>query len=505
VLLASAAAAWCAWQFIPGTTIDRGLARLVSRTIAKPPIAISGSGGHHSPWILLRTSAPKTAHTSNLPVVSLGDDPEGIFQSSPPSPLDLAIVLKNMRRLGISTAGVSAVLAWEEPDVIALSALDSALASFDKVATAAPLSRGPTSSPLPPSFRRASIAADKARGNIADLPVVNRIPLPGIILGQDNALSGFTLLENEPDGIPLAARWDDRIIFAFPVVATIVRQGLSIDDIEFVPGSHIKLGPNGSVIPIDRYGRLISIREKSSAEKPVNAASLADTTEPLSTGPRKFALLRDDQSGAEPATRLFSENVAFQIEAMVSSGATPAAKIFQRAPASSELTLLGAISLAIAAASMRPRFSRHRMYALIGVAALALQFILAVTASFWFVALPILAASFSAFAVGRIFFRDTIPSVPTEKPAASPTEKPVAEPVTTPIPTAAPETIVIETITPEIPAPAEKTEPLVPAKKAAAKKAAKKTATKKTAAKKAATKKPAGKKATRAKKPKNSN
>ncbi|HVJ46931.1 MAG TPA: hypothetical protein VM511_11130, partial [Luteolibacter sp.] len=240
VLIASAAAAWCAWHFIPGTPADRGLARLVSLTIAKPPIALSGNGSHQSPWILLPTSSTKADVPHPPPVVSLGDDPEGIFQSSPPSPLDLAIVLKNMRRLGAANAGISAVLAWEEPDVIALSALDSALGAFGKVATAAPLSRGPTSMPLPPSFRRASLPFDRNQENVSELPVVNRIPLPGIILGQDNALSGFTLLENETEGTPLAARWDDRIVFAFPVIAAIVQQGISIDEIELVPGSHLK-------------------------------------------------------------------------------------------------------------------------------------------------------------------------------------------------------------------------------------------------------------------------
>jgi hypothetical protein len=500
VLLASAAVAWCAWRFIPGTPIDRSLVRLVSRTISKPPIAVSGNGSHASPWILLRPASTKPKSAISFPVVALGDDSEGIFQSSPPSPLDLAIVLKNMGRLGVSRAAIGAVLAWEDPDVIALSALDSAIDSFEKSATSAPLSRGPTASPLPPSFRRASISPVQARGNISDLPVVNRIPLPGIILGRENTLSGFTLLENEPEGFPVAARWDDRIVFAFPVVAAVVREGLSMDDIELVPGSHIKLGPAGPVIPIDRYGRMIASIEGGIAAKTVNAAALADTTEPLVAEPRKFALLRDDQSGAEPPTRRFSGSVAAGIEALSSTGSAPAAKIFRRAPASSELALLGAVCLAIAATSARP--SRHRIHAIAGGSALVLQVILAVTASLWFVALPLLAATLAASVASRVFVREAKAVISPAKSAREPEEIPPSRVETKSKPEVSAATadavaekpVVVDPSSENLPPPAE-----IPAKKATAKKAASKTTAKKTA-RKAAAKKASGKKSGRSKK-----
>jgi hypothetical protein len=257
VLLVSAPAAYFSWRHLPIGT-DRPLMEVVARSSANPPFIIGGRGSLAEPWSLRVLSPHRKADPKDVPaIVSLGDDPQGIFQTSPPSPVDIAVVLKNTRRLGATKAAISTVLAWDEPDVIALSALDRELAAFSSLVTAAPLSRAATTTALPPSFRRASIPLDQIRGDVSALPSVNRMSLPGVILGGDSALSGFSVLDQDTAAsAPLIARWDDRAVFAFPLIATLIGKGIAVESLEIELGNYIKLGPTGPVIPIDTFGQM---------------------------------------------------------------------------------------------------------------------------------------------------------------------------------------------------------------------------------------------------------
>lgn len=491
VLLVSAAAAGCAWFFIPSTPVDRALVRVVAGATANPPFIIAGEGTLASPWSVRVLAPHRTADPSLSPVViSLADDREGIFQSSPPSPVDIAVILKNMRRLGAENAAIGAVLAWEKPDTIALTALDSELASFKRTVTAAPLSRGATGSPLPQSFRRASLPVSAVKGDAGAIPVVNRLALPDVILGQENTLSGFTLLENEPGGTPLVARWDDRIVLAFPLVSTLARLGIPAESVEVRLGNHIRLGKNGPIVPIDDFGRLTANAGKIKAPQMVSAAALIDTGQPLPEN--NLTLLRDDQSNAEASTRSFSETLVPLIAGISSDAGMSEPRYFRRGPAASELALIGAVCLLIASLFARTKFVREVSCGIIAATFLALHFILAATASFWLATIPILSATLAAVIFGRIFFREitTYPvAAPHPAPASQDTEPGPAVTEPAPIPEEAP---------PGEPAakPAKKAARKTAAKAAPAKKAAKKAGAKKTPAKKTA------KKTTRARKPK---
>jgi len=201
VLTLAAAAGVGAWKFLPGSEVDRVAFRAVARGFANPPLFISGNGSAERPWNLRvmaseRRSSPRQAPT----VVALQDDPKGFFQSSPPAPVDVAVIFSNFLRLGKTQAACAAVLSWETPDPIGLAALEKVLARFNRLTMAAPLSRGAVSSVMPPSFRRGSIAESVVEGDLANLPLVNRVPIPGQILGGENAVAGFSRLESEPSG-----------------------------------------------------------------------------------------------------------------------------------------------------------------------------------------------------------------------------------------------------------------------------------------------------------------
>lgn len=503
LLLVSAAAAWCAWLYLPASAADRLMVKAVAATTANPPFIISGEGTRSSPWSLRVLAPYRKADPAHEPIViSLADDPEGIFQSSPPSPVDLAVVLKNMRRLGAKKPAISAILAWEKPEVIAVAALDSELSNFQSVVTAAPLSRGATGTALPPSFRRASISREQIRGDLGNLPAANRLSLPGVILGGDNALSGFNLLENEPGGIPMLARWDERIVLAFPLVAVLAERGLPFDSLEIELGNFIKLGPEGPYIPIDKFGRISTAPGKLSNQRTFRADALIDSAEPLPITDGKPVLLRDDQSNAESTTRTFSGKIA-PLLADISSGAGMSEEQILRRPRMEwEQLTLGAVVLLLAFSSHRNRFARAITFGLLAAAALIAHFIAAGTASVWLPTLTILACTAAAFIVSRMFFREEVHAVAPPAEITSSSVTAVApEASSAPAPAVAipqPEPIIGPESFPEpIASPDKKTA----GKKTAPKKtAAKKTPAKKVAAKKAAAKKTTAKKATRSRK-----
>jgi len=473
VLIVSAATAWYAWKFLPSGPVDRFLVKTMASTTANPPFIIAGAGTQDSPWSL-RVLAPyqKSDPKHEPAVVSLGDDTDGIFQASPPSPVDLAVVLKNMRRLGAEKPAISALLAWEEPEAIAISALDGAMEAFPGVTTATPLSRGATGTPIPPTFRRGSIALSQVRGDLTNLPAVNRLPLPGVILGGDNARSGFTLLEHDPGGAPMLALWDDRVVLSFALVAVLAERGLPFDEVEVELGNFIKLGAKGPYIPIDRTGRISTPPGKSGDSRLLRAELLGDIQGETPLKEAGLVVLRDDQSNAEAPTRAFSARVS-PLLADISSGTGMSREhILTRPEEWRELTILGIAAVLLAMPFRRGRFGRGVVYAVVGAAALAIHLTAFLTTSVWPPTLAVIAAVGGAFFVSHLFFRE-VEMMPTAQPAAAvPAEKATAPPAAEP----------------DAPLPGQS---VTPPAAAATTPPAKKTAAKKVAAKKASPKKPA--------------
>ncbi len=258
-LLVSVAAGLGVWKWVPGTELDRGAFTTVARSFSNGTLFVSGKGSHEDPWKLRTFSSNMGADKREAPVVvSLGDDLEGFFQSRPPAPIDLAVIFSNFQRLGAKKAASAAVLAWEKPDPIGLAALENALDGFDSLVMATPLSRGAVAEIIPPAYRRASVPVGKIRGDVSALPVVNRLPIEGVILGKDETLAGFSTLESEPEGryFPLMARWEDRVVFSFSLLAVLQRLDLPVAGVDVRLGEFLKLGPEGPIVPIDGFGRL---------------------------------------------------------------------------------------------------------------------------------------------------------------------------------------------------------------------------------------------------------
>lgn len=402
VLLVSAAAGFGVWKYVPATAADRVAFTAVARGFANPPLFVTGEGSHADPWKLRMFSTVSKPDQKQAPViVSLGDDPEGFFQSSPPAPIDLAVVFSNFRRLGATKAASAAVLAWEAPDVLGLAALEKSLGRFDSVVTAAPLSRGAVASPIPPAFRRASLPLDAVQGDISALPVINRSPIPDIILGGENAAAGFTVLESEPRTpfVPLMARWDDRVVFPFPLLTLLQRLDLKPADLEIRLGEFLKLGTDGPIVRIDRYGRLATPLKPLAAYAEISAEALIDGGDDLF--PKQApdpVILRDDRSGADPATRAFSRGLSAAIAALASEGGMTEVRVFPRLAANWEIGILASlVGLLSVLSAGRFRVFGRLMLASVIVSA---QWIGLGLAGVWLPGLALLAAVLAALLAG---------------------------------------------------------------------------------------------------------
>ncbi len=415
VLLASGAAAYGVWKSVPGTPVDRAAFTAVAGGFVNGPLFVSGGGSHPKPWQLRAFSTEAKPDKRQAPViVSLGDDLEGFFQASPPAPIDMAVIFTNFQRLGAKKAATSAVLSWETPDPIGLTAFERSLAGFDSLVMAAPLSRGPVPSPMPPSFRRASLPLEAVRGDISVLPVVNRIPISGVILGGDNTVTGFSFLESETsgEGIPLFARWEDRVVLSFPLLTVLQRLNLPPEQLEIRLGQYLKLGSDGPVVPIDTFGRFRLPARKVAAYVEISAEALIDGGDDLF--PKQApdpVILRDDRSAAEPATRAFSRDLSAIIANLATEDSLSVTRSFPRLPEEVEVYLLGAMTLALAVFFGIPHFSRHILaMAFIG-ACLAAQWIGLGLAALWLPGVPLLAAVLAAYLVTLLMgLRSEVPA-----------------------------------------------------------------------------------------------
>ena len=413
VLLGAAATACGCWMWLPGTAIDRLAFITVARGFANPPFFLSGNGSHSSPWNLRTFAAKNPTQNRQAPViVALGDDPEGFFQSSPPSPIDLAVILSNFRRLGANKAATAVVLAWDSADPVGLVALDKALGRFDSLVMAAPLSRGAVPEPMPPAFRTASVPLESIHGDLSPLPVVNRVPLTGIILGKDHIRAGFQVIDSEPitKFVPLLARWEDRVVFAFPLLVVLQRLDLPLSGVEIRLGEFLKLGPNGPTVPVDRYGRLAVPLNAVAPYAEIPAAALIDGGDDLfpQQAPQPV-VLRDDRSAAEPATRAFSKKLPALIAALASDTGVAPPRDYPRLQTAPELLVLGLVALALAALCGLPGFTRNIGFLALATACLTAQCVAAGTAHLWLPGLPAFAAMLCAAVLSAIITRTPAP------------------------------------------------------------------------------------------------
>lgn len=413
MLVTAAAVGLAVWKLLPQTSgfasLDRAVFEFAVKGFANPPFFVSGNGSHEQPWSLRTLSSQASAAgKESLPVISVGDDPDGVFQSSPPQAVDYAVMLRNLKRLGVKRVALADEMAWDDTDPIALQALDARLADFDSAVTCAALTRSSVAEPLPLPFFVASIPLSQVWGDVGLLAQVNRVALPGTFLGSGKTLAGFSLIESEPGDTPLLARWKDRVVFALPVVAALAEAGGKAEQIEVRLGSYLKLGPSGPVVPIDAAGRP-AIPSVKFETRSIPAAALIDATSLESAG---SVLLRNDRSAAEPGVKTFSDKVANALASISNETGLSKPRVFARLSAPSESALLLGLSALLFFCTTNSRFRMGLAFMTVTVFILIAQ----ISGLAWFSVWLPLYSTLAAVAAGYLVGWPLKSTAPVEKP-----------------------------------------------------------------------------------------
>lgn len=372
------------WSWLP--KLERGLFATVVGGYTNPPLFIDGNGSSTEPWSM-RTLGAKPKPDFELPaVVSLNDDVRQVFQSQPPSPLDFAVLFKNLQRAGVKRIAVADAMTWDASDPIQMKAFTQALAGFEAVAVTTPLKRDRIDEKPPAAYIRASVPVSRVVGDAAVLPTVNRATLEGPALDADDAFAGFSTLESEtedPRHMQLIARWGDRVVLAYPLVAVLVQRGIPASEVKIKLGESIKLGTRGPMVLIDAYGRgeyvvPVTVQEKplpddedaaltaelpggvKLQEKVIPAEKLLDLTEGELAARAPFVLLRNDRSKASPAERAFSAGLVPAMVALgAESGLGPVKVAHQLSPRGEFLLIVAMAATLVWIAGARSAFARN--------------------------------------------------------------------------------------------------------------------------------------------------
>ena len=345
--------------FVPGSWLDGLVFRWMAGMVDGQTVWVGGEGSHEDPWKLRVLIGEADDPSDAAPVmVWVGEDPDGIFQASPPSPVDYAVIFSNMSRLGVRHAACAVVLAWDEPDMIGLLALEKTLGGFESMVMAAPVSRGAVGQALPQSFRRASLPLDVVAGDVKGLPLVNRVPVADVWLGGEKTLAGFSVVESEEDGGQpfVCARWDDRVVLSFALCAVVARLGVRVEAVEVRLGEYVRIGKDGPMVPIDERGRLRAgvLEMKGAVDRP--AEGLIDAKEGLADA----VVLADGRGLADAEVRRFSRNLAGEVAAVAGEAGLSDLRRYVRMPVVVEWLATGLVAIVLAALFWLP-VSRARL------------------------------------------------------------------------------------------------------------------------------------------------
>lgn len=341
----------------PLAWIDRQALGALAGMLDPAQLRIDGPGSHDEPW-MRRVAIPPTTTAPRF--LGIDDDPDQWFSSSPLSPVDHALIFARLREAGHRVIGVGHLMAWDEPEPLAIAALRKQLDRLDAAVLALPLARGAGAEPLPAPFLRMSLAESAVDGDVSALPRVNRLAVADAELGGERGLAGFSLLENESDPgdgrQPLLARWNDRILFAFPLAVEIAALGLDPAEVTIEPGKRIRLGGGGPVFPIDEFGRTPVAPGAAAIDIP--AARLISEEHPIPVA-GGVLLTRDCRSGLAAADKAWSDGLAGIVHTLRAAPRFGQPVELRRPEPLVELSLVALLAfLATWASRLRPRLGR---------------------------------------------------------------------------------------------------------------------------------------------------
>lgn len=374
---------------------------IVHATASSHDIVLDGDATTDT--ISIRKLAPATGALPHFQPIHITDDPDRIFEQSPPSPLDYAVILESLHRRGHRNLILATRMTWDNDPGLEASALDLKLSLFDHSVIALPVTHGATHQTMPAPMRRALIPYSNIKGNHRLIPIVNQTSLPAHIQGNKHTLAGFHRIESSPPTpghTPLLAHWRDKgLIPSLHLLTIMSAHAISPADLTIHCGKYIRLGLDGPVIPIDPYGQTKTTPKATATSlPPITATDIIPTKQSPHTTPN-ICLIH--ATGTQTTTtNLLPTNELNTLPSLASSFPTPEkSPPYHRLPLWAEIVLL--IDTVLATVWFRGFNRSNRLLALSLSATLLFPLLLTFMnhTLHWFPLTPALAALFTALLI----------------------------------------------------------------------------------------------------------
>ena len=148
----------------PLRALERWMVKGLAFTVDPVDTILDGSGLQESPWTRRKSVPPPVQTPPRL--LNIDDDPEGYFSTSPLAPIDHSVIFAGLSEAGHKVLGVGHLMAWDDPEPLAMEALRKQLDRFDAAVLALPLARGAQPDPVAAPFLRWSVLESDAQGKV---------------------------------------------------------------------------------------------------------------------------------------------------------------------------------------------------------------------------------------------------------------------------------------------------------------------------------------------------
>ncbi len=203
------------------------------------------------------------AEPPSVTLLRISNSENSVFQDWPPSPIDYAIILKNLKKNGAKLVAIEPLMAWNDAGEGLLETLRTASLKYDKgeLLMGAIFQMDQSVFGSDAKFINLLNPISNISGDIRNIPEFTMIdPLPDRRLTSIGIPFGFTSIdmaekdkENNPMKVPLLARIRDRVVASFPLRAIMMEQGIDSNEVKIHLGEKIVL-ESGTEIPIDSQG-----------------------------------------------------------------------------------------------------------------------------------------------------------------------------------------------------------------------------------------------------------
>ena len=214
-------------------------------------------------WLL--DTKKETKEPSSVTLLTLDDSEESVIQDWPPSPLDYAVILNNLKQYDPKLIAIEPSLEFLGQEEGLIETLRTACLAFNQesllLSAVCQMDRS-----IDPTIEKGENffdIIDSVNGDTTNIPEFTRInSLPNqrfAAMGLPIAFTRIDLADNNNDeGIykfPLVARIGDKIVPSFVLKAIMLEFNIKADQVIINIGDNIKLG-NRKIIPIDNGGHV---------------------------------------------------------------------------------------------------------------------------------------------------------------------------------------------------------------------------------------------------------